>query len=1079
MWVNSTGHKDAKICLIGEAPGVEEERIGFPFVGSAGRLLEGLLTKVGTTKARCYVTNVVKERPRNNDFSVLYEDASRRYPTRELLAWHELLKRELSEVKSNIIVPLGNEAFYAVTGHKGVMDRRGSVYVIDGRKIMPTIHPAAILRQWDFHTLVQFDLKRAVQESRTPHYTYKPPLLHIRPTYSEVIDELTRLASSAYVSFDIETAGELLTAIGFSDKINYGFCIPFFKSGVESYWNTDEELQIMKHIKALLECNVKKIAQNAQFDMTFLKFYYNIDVKNLWYDTMCMHSLVYAELPKGLDTLCSIYTRHPYYKDMRHAGRFGDILWKYNAMDAAITYECAIAIAEELEDMSMTKFYRTNVNPLIYPLGEMQVRGVKVDLPNRARAKAELTAQLADIKQRLSTNVGYDFNPLSPKQVADLLYNKLGFKPHISRSTGKVTTNIEAIERLSARHTSPLFNLILDYKKTSKLLGNWIDAPIDKDGRIRTSYVIGGTTTGRLASRKSLFGTGCLLPEAQVLTPTGWLRLDELGKYAEVMQWNIDGTMQFYKAKVWKFPFEGIMLKSNSDFHKNVYTPEHRIPVASHHSGPITTSIDKHIAVRPAVDAFRLKAFFLPISGNYGGNVNFPLIRILAMIQADGSIEGRGVRFGFKKQRKVERFLWLLDKANMEYTEQADKRDGYRRFYIRASSKLDDIIELLGEHKLFDSYLLLFDNVTLKAFIDELGYWDGHRRGKSSMYFTTVEQNAGVVMTIAHLCGYSASIRVCHNKYWGTQPIYAKPLWTVAIKPRAYAFVQAHHTTPFPYEGDVYCVTTQTGFFLTRYKDRISVTGNTNLQNLPPGWARRLLIPDEGKVFIEGDLSQAEARLVAWLSEDERLIEVFKKSSDIHRQNASWIFRTSFDSVTQDQRTMAKRLVHASNYGIGARAFSYHAKIQEKEAKALLERYFITFPRIRSWQAGIRAELGNSRMLTTPLGRKRLFFGRWGDELHKTGYAFIPQATVGDLLNIILLDTWRAFATTQEDMQLVLQVHDSIVVQAPIHRVERALQILSDSFRISLTVNRRSFTIPAEFKIGPNYNDLKKIKYVD
>lgn len=760
-WVNSTGPKDAKICLIGEAPGVEEERVGFPFVGSSGRLLEGLLTKVGTTKARCYVTNVVKIRPPRNDFGVLYEDASRRSPTRELLTWHELLRRELSDVKANIIVPLGNEALYAVTGSKGVMAKRGSVYVIDGKKVMPTIHPAAILRMWEHHTLVQFDLKRAVVESRTPGYTYKPPLLHIRPSYSEVIDELTRLASSKYVSFDIETAGDLLTAIAFSDRTDYGFCVPFFKSYGEGYWDKDEELQILKHIKALLGCSVKKIAQNAQFDMTFLKFYYGIDVSNLWYDTMCMHSLVYAELPKGLATLTSIYTRHPYYKDMRQSGRFGTTLWNYNAMDAAVTYECAMELEKELHEMDMMKFYRTHINPLIYPLMDMQLRGVKVDLPRRAEARAELTTRLADLKTRLSNNVGYEFNPLSPKQVSDLLYNKLRLPTRVSRTTGKATTNQEALEKLGAKYPSPLFKLLLDYKKTSKVLGNWIDSPIDKDGRIRTSYVIGGTTTGRLASRKSLFGTG------------------------------------------------------------------------------------------------------------------------------------------------------------------------------------------------------------------------------------------------------------------------------------------------------------------------------TNLQNLPPGWPRRLLIPDEGKIFIAPDLSQAEARAVAWLSEDEHLIQVFKSSSDIHRQLASWVFRTSFGQVTDEQRRLAKRLVFGCNYGMSFRAFAIYATVTERDAKALIERYFITFPRIRAWQASVRAELGNSRMLVTPLGRKRLFFGRWGEDLYRAAYAYVPQSIVGDLLNMILVDVWRAIQQTKIDMQLALQVHDEIVVQVSKDRVKRALEILSDSFRVSITVKRRSFTIPVGFKIGPNYNDLKKIDYVD
>ena len=157
------------IMLIGEAPGAEEEATGKPFVGGAGKILDGLLRDAGIDREECYITNIMQVRPVNNDFGNFYEDKSRKVPRDILLEGIERLKNEITAVSPNVVVALGNEPLKALTGLQKITKRRGSLLqtVCNGKafKLIPTMHPAAVMRFWEYRPLVLFDLKRVLEES--------------------------------------------------------------------------------------------------------------------------------------------------------------------------------------------------------------------------------------------------------------------------------------------------------------------------------------------------------------------------------------------------------------------------------------------------------------------------------------------------------------------------------------------------------------------------------------------------------------------------------------------------------------------------------------------------------------------------------------------------------------------------------------------------------------------------------------------------------------------------------------------------------------------------------------------------
>ena len=127
MKVNGEGDYHAKIWLLGEAPGRQEDTLGRPFVGGAGLVLDGLLRKGGLQRRDCYVDNVIQERPADNDFGCYYMDKGRYSPNSILLDAHTRIKTLISTHRPNLVVCLGNEALFAVTGHKGILNWSASI----------------------------------------------------------------------------------------------------------------------------------------------------------------------------------------------------------------------------------------------------------------------------------------------------------------------------------------------------------------------------------------------------------------------------------------------------------------------------------------------------------------------------------------------------------------------------------------------------------------------------------------------------------------------------------------------------------------------------------------------------------------------------------------------------------------------------------------------------------------------------------------------------------------------------------------------------------------------------------------
>lgn len=239
--------------------------------------------------------------------------------------------------------------------------------------------------------------------------------------------------------------------------------------------------------------------------------------------------------------------------------------------------------------------------------------------------------------------------------------------------------------------------------------------------------------------------------------------------------------------------------------------------------------------------------------------------------------------------------------------------------------------------------------------------------------------------------------------------------------------------------------------------------------------------------FIEADQKQAEARVVALLSNDEETLELFDKI-DMHKFTAAMTLGVNFDDVSKEMRFIGKECRHAGNLGVKKKRFmmmvntdakKFHIDINISEWKAgqILEAFHAFAPKIRGvFHTGIEKCLrDNDRTLISPNGRRRQFLGRWEGNFLEETYAQIPQSTVGDQTKLAALN----FRRRLPHIPIIVEAHDALVVMPQLSQRLECAQILKEELEKPIdfsqcSLSRRPLIIPAEVKIAyDNYREFK------
>ena len=284
-------------------------------------------------------------------------------------------------------------------------------------------------------------------------------------------------------------------------------------------------------------------------------------------------------------------------------------------------------------------------------------------------------------------------------------------------------------------------------------------------------------------------------------------------------------------------------------------------------------------------------------------------------------------------------------------------------------------------------------------------------------------------------------------------------------------------------DGRVRCSYNPVGTRFSRLSSSENIFGTgMNLQNQPHE-VLELFEADEGYVAYSMDLSQAENRIVAYVGRVTEMIEAFETGKDVHALTGSMISGIPYQQIIEDDkndikagigdgtktwRFFGKRSNHGLNYDLGYKTFGLYLEIPENDAKFLVNRYHTVYPGVRQgYHQYVQNQLRVGRTVTNLMGRKTVFFDRWGYDLFKDAYACIPQGTVGDLINERGIEL---IYYNDNPIGLMMQVHDSIVFQIPVSvgwpEHARLLTWIKKSLETPLTVHGRDFVIPVDTMMG-------------
>lgn len=326
---------------------------------------------------------------------------------------------------------------------------------------------------------------------------------------SEIIQ---KLLTAEILALDTETTGTdpmdaELVGMSFSTTENQAFYIPVPPDREEATKIVNEFRSVFENEHSL------KVGQNIKYDMLVLQNY-GVEVRGKLFDTMVAHYVLQPELRHNMDYLAEIYLHYqtihieeligPKGKNQRNMRDLDPKdVYRYACEDADITLKLKNILEEELKKNDAEKLFYEIEMPLVPVLVNIESNGVRIDTEALKQTSVDFTSRLQDIEQKIYALAGQEFNISSPKQVGEMLFDKLKIVEKAKKTkTGQYVTSEEVLESLRNKHE--IIAKILDHRGLKKLLSTYVDSlPLlinPRTGRIHTSFNQTVTSTGRLSS---------------------------------------------------------------------------------------------------------------------------------------------------------------------------------------------------------------------------------------------------------------------------------------------------------------------------------------------------------------------------------------------------------------------------------------------------------------------------------------------------------------------------------------------------------------------------------------------------
>jgi len=604
-----------------------------------------------------------------------------------------------------------------------------------------------------------------------------------------------------------------------------------------------------------------------------------------------------------------------------------DLFKQYNRQDVVAEMEIRKVISRKVKLPAREQ--------LVWEIDQgINDQGIRIDM-DMARQAIQMADHQKDILMQEAIDITKLDNPNSVQQMKDWL----GLEDDQTLRKADVAEMLKTVDDAQQKR---VLEIRQELGKSSVKKYQAMVRAACPDGRVRgTLQFYGAGRTGRW----------CLTGDHEVLTPDGWVRIDEWNG-GRIACWNPQGfILSFQKSDQVCFDYDGPMYDYEDARISQISTPDHKMYYKPRYTSDfIVGTVEEMAKHRPCI----------PLTGR---RISSPTLgrdelRVLVMVQADGHYTQDGIlRLRFARKRKIERCKHLLRKCEIMFT-YTPYTDGTATFSIPLRAQ--PIWLRMFRKKVFDWWMI---NEDPDVFFEELPLWDGCWVGPNSQqYSTTKKQNADIVQALAHLSGRTAIIVSKNHNNANWSPQYVVNIWE---KPGA-----AHEVKAKPviseFSGKVYCASTPTGFFLIRRNGRVWITGNSGRlmqpQNYPQNhigdgsmrdleYARNLvktgdfegikllfgsindtlsqltrtaLIPSDGCKFVVADFNAIEARVIAWLANEKWRIQTFADGKDIYCASASQMFHVPVEKhgVNGHLRQKGKVAELALGYGGGVGALT-------------------------------------------------------------------------------------------------------------------------------------------------------------
>jgi DNA polymerase-1 len=363
---------------------------------------------------------------------------------------------------------------------------------------------AALYRALEFRSLLKNLPGREEKNSDDPSLRYV--LIDRQETFDAFQKELAKKKEWA---FDFETTSPdplLAKPIGLS------FC---FEEKRAAYVSFHEELDAKESLGALRglfeDKKIKKIGQNLKYEIMILKKF-GIELQGVYFDTMvASYCLNPAKPNHNLDDIAMEHLgiRITSITELIGSGKNQitmdqvslDRVFRYGCQDSDVTYRLSKRLGKKLEEKDLASLFEEIEMPLVRVLADMEFHGVAIDRKLLAQLSAEMDRELSALTKKIYKEAGTEFNVNSPKQLGEILFEKLGL-PVVKKTKTGASTDVEVLQELSEIHSLP--KIVLKYRELSKLKSTYVDAlPLlvnPETGRVHTSFNQTVTATGRLSS---------------------------------------------------------------------------------------------------------------------------------------------------------------------------------------------------------------------------------------------------------------------------------------------------------------------------------------------------------------------------------------------------------------------------------------------------------------------------------------------------------------------------------------------------------------------------------------------------